>query len=284
LAYTIAAIRDALKGLLKQDRKPAPSHLLDIENIWKAMQTETLRGIPLSEVIGGGDPRAVADVLMTSIDNLMPIQPGASVLDVGCGCGRMAAALIPRRLGSYVGIDIVHGLIDFAKRYISTYLPNFEFYVRNQTNPSYDYFVKKHDGINFISDVIPVGSVDSCIATSLFTHMDYPDAVAMLKEIARAMKPGGLLFMTCFVKDDAALAAINNPAVHSVFKFLHPSPSGMAWIERDTEPSYAVAMTMPQLVNMLSDSGLMIRKINLGLWSGASGRTAWQDEVVIGKS
>jgi SAM-dependent methyltransferase len=249
-------------------------------SIWQAMQTETLRGVPISVVIGGGDPKVIADTIIGSINRMMPIAPGSTVLDVGCGCGRIAAGLTGTLSdqGTYIGIDIVPGLIDFARRHITTAYPNFQFHVRNQRNSSYDYFIDVPSGIETISAVAPNGTVDRAIATSLFTHLDFPEAVPILMEIAQALKTSGALFMTCFIIPDGPAGPKKR-----AFTFKHRSDSGKAMLERAEDPHYAVGMTLEQIKSMLAASGLEIVRINRGSWAKVSPGPSFQDEIVAMK-
>ena len=70
------------------------------------------------------------------IEKYAGLHPGDSILNVGCGCGRIAAALTQylHRESCYAGIDIVPGLIDFARKFITSRYPHFKFRVLNESN------------------------------------------------------------------------------------------------------------------------------------------------------
>src|SRR5690606_34432863 len=56
------------------------------------------------------------------------LKPSDRVLDVGCGCGRMAVPLTKFLTeGSYEGFDIVPELIDWCKDTITPKFPKFQF-------------------------------------------------------------------------------------------------------------------------------------------------------------
>src|SRR6516225_1529805 len=100
------------------------------------MKTETLNGIALSEVVGGGDPKEIANGIVDLIRTNIGLKPSAAILDVGCGCGRIAAGVAEQvnTKATYTGIDIVPGLVEFARKHITSRYPNFKFYRRSQTN------------------------------------------------------------------------------------------------------------------------------------------------------
>ena len=71
----------------------------------------------------GGDEQA-ADIAA-----LCGVAPDAQVLDVGCGCGRLARALT-RYLGPagrYEGFDLARALVAWCKQNLEPQLPNFRF-------------------------------------------------------------------------------------------------------------------------------------------------------------
>jgi SAM-dependent methyltransferase len=124
-----------------------------------------------------------------------------SVLDFGCGCGRIARQLIqqtprPRR---YLGLDLHRGQVEWCRANLAPHAPGFEFRHQNV-------FCK---GLNprGTEDVLPFPvpdqSVSLMLAWSVFTHVNEAAAAFYLRETARALRPGGLLFSTWFLFDKA---------------------------------------------------------------------------------
>jgi hypothetical protein len=64
-----------------------------VRDIFAAMQFEQIGGVPLSDVIGGGDPEYVASEILTAMAKYVDLPSQDSILDVGCGCGRIATGL-----------------------------------------------------------------------------------------------------------------------------------------------------------------------------------------------
>lgn len=111
------------------------------------------------------------------------LQPEMQLLDLGCGCGRLAVKAIPYlRPGSYAGCDISPNLLGWA--------------------------VKLTDGGNFqlidgVSLPYRTGAFDRVVAFSVFTHTNLTVTLALLKEIRRVLRPGGLGFVTAWHAPDA---------------------------------------------------------------------------------
>jgi SAM-dependent methyltransferase len=163
--------------------------------IFREMQLQTLDGVALSEMVGGGDPVEVANRMIEVIRGAVGISSTDTVLDIGCGCGRVATALT-QYLGAsarYYGVDIVPGLIDFCRTQITPIYPNFQFFLIDQTNLSYDWYIKeaRDNTISVLSDACGDQSIDLCIALSLFTHLTVIGARKYFAEIARVLKPDG---------------------------------------------------------------------------------------------
>ncbi len=95
---------------------------------------------------------------------------GMRLVDLGCGSGRLASALHAGMSISYVGIDIVQQLLDYAK----------------SKAPRYE-FIRHRD----LSIPQPDASADMVSAFSLFTHLLHAESYIYLEECRRILKPGG---------------------------------------------------------------------------------------------
>lgn len=137
--------------------------------------------------------------------------------------------------------------------------------------------------IQDVSQVVGVETVDLAIATSLFTHLDFQDALPILREIASALKLSGYLFMTCFVVDNTARNAIERTS-KAKFSFRYVAASGKALIDRADVPSHAVGFSPAQLDALLNESGLVLIEHTPGYWCGAQNRIPFQDVVVAKKA
>ncbi len=99
---------------------------------------------------------------------------GMALIDLGCGSGRLAQALgRSMRLGSYLGIDVVQALLDYA---------------RTQAPPEYRFLRSVALGIP-----APDASADMVCAFSVFTHLLHEETYLYLEDIRRVLKPGGRL-------------------------------------------------------------------------------------------
>jgi SAM-dependent methyltransferase len=262
-----------------------PTSLAPVRDIFQAMRTEQINGHPLSDVVGGGDPELVAQEIVTVIGKYSKLNAGGSILDVGCGCGRIAAALTQYvdQKSHYIGIDIVPGLIDFARNFITPRYPSFQFVLLNQSNSTYDSWRQKQaeTGVAKLTDAVSAQSIDLAISVSLFTHLDLAPALAMLTSIRAALKTDGRVFMTMFILDAAAADGIQSG--QAAFSFKHRTLTGKLYAERSDDPTFAVAYDGALLDELISSAGFQLERRVRGYWSiGGTGET-FQDVLVLRK-
>lgn len=208
------------------------------------------------------------------------LRPDDRVLDLGCGCGRMALALLPflSPRGSYEGIDIHPPSIAWASDHVTAFNPRFRFRaadVRNTTYnptgrvPAWRYRLPFDDG-----------AFDFVFLTSVFTHLLTHGMRNYLEEIARVLKPGGRCFITYFLLDSAAETGIR--AGKSTFQF--PYRRGRCRIENPNSPEAAVAYPVDYVERLYRATGLALAgPVRFGGWSGRPDPVSYQDIVVASK-
>jgi 16S rRNA A1518/A1519 N6-dimethyltransferase RsmA/KsgA/DIM1 with predicted DNA glycosylase/AP lyase activity len=89
------------------------------------------------------------------------IEHGANVLEVGCGTGELASALLQKGINSYVGVDLNSKMIKAARGKVDH--PNFEFIA--------DDFLNIQVGSKFDYAIFPmiIHSIDKQLAIALLT-------------------------------------------------------------------------------------------------------------------
>jgi len=96
----------------------------------------------------------------------------ATVVDVGCGSGRLAAQLAGMNKIRYVGTDIVPELLDYARKLAGRS----------------DWLFHQTAGAQI---PCPDGTADLVCFFSVFTHLTHEDSFRYLRETKRVLKPGG---------------------------------------------------------------------------------------------
>jgi len=101
-------------------------------------------------------------------------EPSDAIVDIGCGAGRLAAALSDTHRGIYAGFDIVDKLVEYADRRFGG--DNFHFFTC--------------DGLD-----IPLDgrTADFMTFFSVFTHLHHEETFIYLQEAMRVLRPGGTL-------------------------------------------------------------------------------------------
>ena len=165
---------------------------------------------------------------------------GCRILDVGCGCGRLAGVFAKNtelvELGvSYTGMDVDRDSIDWCRHHITPLNSSFRFDHADLHNSVYNpegsldpsTYCFPHDD----------GSFDLIVATSLFTHLLEPEAVHYLAEMARLVSAQGSIYASFFLVSDQN-EAIEGIERHGI-KF--PVDRGDYYLASETQPEGAVA-------------------------------------------
>jgi SAM-dependent methyltransferase len=130
---------------------------------------------------------------------------GFHLVDLGCGCGRIASFLAPLlRKGRYTGYDVWADGVMWAIENLSSKASNLLF--RCLTNGS------GYEGQRWFPVPEEAGSVDCVMATSLFTHLNEAAGAAYISEIGRVLRPGAPAYLTFFLRDEESVP---------IFKSMH---------------------------------------------------------------
>jgi len=124
------------------------------------------------------------------------IQPGATVLDIGCGCGRSARALVPHPcVAQYTGFDVIAENVDWCRKHIEPFAggrARFLYYDLYSAEYNPNGALKASD----LAFPCETGSVDLVIAASLFTHLLEVDAIHYLQQISRVLSRRGYALLS----------------------------------------------------------------------------------------
>ncbi len=204
------------------------------------------------------------------------LRPDQSVLEVGCGCGRMAypLAYYLQPPGRYEGFDIVTRLIDSARDGVTTTRPHVRFQVADVFNSVYNRAGKQKSS-EFVFPY-PDASFDFVFLTSVFTHMYPADVRRYLSEIRRVLRPGGRVLMTCFLRTPDAVVAIDEG--RSSQSLRHPREE--CWIAKPEAPEFAVGFAPEQFFAWVEAAGFAVERFAPGFWCGRPRRVSYQDIVV----
>jgi SAM-dependent methyltransferase len=200
------------------------------------------------------------------------------VLDVGCGCGRVAVPLT-RYLtsGSYHGFDVAAELVRWAREHITPRHPNFHFRHVDVYNDFYNPGGRCKPS-KFEFPYAPQ-TFDYAFLNSVFTHMLYEDAVHYLNELARTLKPGGTALISFFMLD--AESARRLESAPPELNFRHDHDHGLR-IQDLAKPAAAVAYPEETVRSLLLRSGFELREpILYGGWCGRTPAVSFQDYVVV---
>jgi SAM-dependent methyltransferase len=204
------------------------------------------------------------------------IRPDSSVLDIGCGYGRLSIPLTRflSQQGSYAGIDVMEHAIADCRRRISPGNDNFRFEHVDVHNGLYN-----NDASMAVGDALRSfgnGDFDVVFMFSVFSHMMPEDVASYLAQIRRVLKPGGQLLTTFFILNASSLAAIEGGSTRRTFSY----PRDSVFLDDEKNPESAVAYPEPLLEQLLAGSGLQHDHTFYGQWSGNRWSLTGQDAVL----
>lgn len=231
--------------------------------------------------VGGGQYHHIGRYFADRIAERTGLLGDWSVLDIGCGTGRVAAPLIEKLNadGRYVGFDLSASAIEWADKHISRGRPEIQFLHADLSNTEYNKGgVVRASAYRFPAED---ASMDLCIAISLFTHLKADDAIHYLRECARVLKPGRRAFITDFLMTPESQAQIDQGVSRMRFQRLdeHNYTTDL------TTPEHAIAFERDDFIGWAEQFGLVLYgSCKRGAWSDSNARGDLQDELVFQKS
>jgi len=231
--------------------------------------------------VGFGDFKKSGEMLLDQIEKVISLKPQDSILDVGCGIGRLAVPLSKRlsQDGRYEGFDIVKIGINWCNKNIKTKYPNFNFIHIDLKNDLYNLKTNK-EAKNFIFPYKD-NEFDLVILTSVFTHMMPDDVNNYLKEIFRVLKKGGKCFVTFFLLNDEIRSSIDNRNFFN-FPFKYDN---YRLLDRNVKEANIAYEESYLINNLLNNNKLHVENTYYGWWSGKSREKSlgYQDTMLLSK-
>lgn len=155
------------------------------------------------------------------------LREGARMLDIGCGCGRIARHLVAAPgLAGYVGFDRHPGMIDWCHEHIARRDSRFSF-LYLELRSIYT-LVDGHAGtLSPESFRFPFedASFEGALAASVFTHIPIAETAQYLRELRRVLTDDGTALVTAFIATDDRHAVIDD------INFIYPRADLLAAID-----------------------------------------------------
>lgn len=243
----------------------------------------SLNGLPPKslQLMVGGDYQAVGDEFYGYLLGDAGLKPDERVLDVGCGCGRIALPLTKylSPAGSYEGFDIMPPLVNWCQRRISRRHPNFRFHLADVHNPVYHPAGRQQP--HAYRFPFESASFDCVFLTSVFTHMLPAGLETYLSEISRVLRPGGRTLITFFLLNDESRKLIDQGRSSQPFR--HPHDECL--VVQPEAPEAAIAYPEETVRRLHAEHGLdLCGPILYGNWCGRENGRSYQDIVLAERS
>lgn len=220
-----------------------------------------------------------------------------SVLDIGCGAGRIAEPLsfyLGRR-GRYRGFDVTAKQINRCRDLITH--PRFQFDVIDLNHAIYNPQGRiKPEEFRFLFDD---NSFDVVFAASIFSHLRLAVAKSYLSEIARVLRPNGRAILSFFAipqEEKRAVGAVTSKLGRGdgeyAYRFLsvgngfyvHCDDAGLPKSHYVNDASGdPVAFDADALIGLAHERGLACLHFLEGAWRFTRYVHGWQDIVVLRK-
>jgi SAM-dependent methyltransferase len=185
-------VRRALRGPTVEPPGSTPHATAPL---YERLYEELARDVAADESIGGGDFDLIGR-LELGVLVMEGLRPGDTLVDLGCGTGRLAVHAIPwLERGRYIGIDISQTMLDEAQARVAAR--------RFQPVPATQVQWLKQTTSRF---ALPARSVDRVCAFSVFTHMEAEDNYRYLTDALRIIRPGGRFVLSCLPLDQIPYA------------------------------------------------------------------------------
>jgi SAM-dependent methyltransferase len=183
----------------------------------------------------------------------------SNIVDIGCGCGKSAAALRDFRYadvefsGHYYGFDIDAALVEWCNGHFPA--DHFTFSLVNGKSTVYPASGKAQ--AERCLAVCQDNSIDLVFSQSLFSHLLEEDLEHYVRESFRVLKPGGAMCMTFFCLEDlATLGLLGNR-----WSFKHKI--GRAYVENVAFPEAAVAYERKMIIDLSKAVGFSSSEVTL---------------------
>lgn len=231
--------------------------------------------------IGGGDFAIQGKHLFSLLKQYAFLQPDHSVLDIGCGIGRVAVPLTQylSQSGKYEGFDVVKKGIVWCQEHIAKDFSNFKFQYIPLNNDLYHLTDKKAENFRFPYED---NSFDTIFLFSVFTHMQPLEIQNYLKEIYRVLKPNGKCLSTFFLYDDHLEVEISKKSR----SFSFPFDKGNYRLMNEKVPSANIAFSESYINQMIEAGNLKIKNKIYGRWANRATADLhdYQDILIFDKS
>lgn len=204
----------------------------------------------------GGHFRLVGVQFLNYLKDLVDLKPNERILDVGCGCGRIALPLATylNSEGTYDGFDIDKNSIHWCVENISSRYPNFRFQCLDLYNKRYNpKGTLLASSFRFSYDK---GSFDVVLLASVFTHMLKNDMHNYFSQISRVLSENGRCLITFFLFNESEQEKIDMNRREIKFEYISDKHQRVA---DKKEAEGAIAYDEGFIRELYAENGLIIK-------------------------
>jgi SAM-dependent methyltransferase len=208
----------------------------------------------------------------------------SSVLEIGCGLGRIAFPLRYALLdGSYEGLEIRKNKVNFLQKKFHSAYPNFKFTWANIKNTHFN----PNGDIEAVDYCFPYANneFDVVFAASVFTHMVPQNAANYFKESARVLKRNGRCIFSFFILDyyeKGRPRPLGFSSPYFNFDYHHDKYKNDFAINDPDDPEKLTAYSSRLIENLAEGADLKFIESPLpGIWSGSTDNWVGAQDLII---